>query len=130
MHENTAAATMYGIDRLDNEKDHYVLFYNMGASDTEVSVVKYSTITEKSVNKTYEHIEVLAEACDQSLGSDQLDLVLLDMLAERFNNMKERKGYPDVREYPRVVRRMLKEVSKIKDVLSANKNTMVKLGEL
>lgn len=83
---------MYGIDRLDNEKDHYVLFYNMGASDTEVSVVKYSTITEKSVNKTYEHIEVLAEACDQSLGSDQLDLVLLDMLAERFNNMKERKG--------------------------------------
>ena len=35
-----------------------------------------------------------------------------------------------MRESPRVVKRILKEVSKIKDVLSANKNTQVKLGEL
>jgi len=44
--ENTAAATMFGIDRLDNEKPVYVLFYNMGATDTEVSLVRYSAITE------------------------------------------------------------------------------------
>ena len=64
VHENTAAATMYGIDRMDNDKPHYVLFYNMGGTDTEVSIVKYSTITDPSVNKTYEHIEILAEAYD------------------------------------------------------------------
>ena len=46
VHENTAAATMFGIDRLDSEKDVIVLFYNMGGMDTEVSLVKYSTITD------------------------------------------------------------------------------------
>ena len=62
IHENTAAATMYGIDRMDTEKDHIVLFYNMGGTDTEVSVVKYSSILDPSSNKTFEHIEILAEA--------------------------------------------------------------------
>ena len=81
---------MYGIDRMDTDQDHYVLFYNMGGSDTEVSVVRYATITDKSVNKTFEHIEVMAEAYDKTLGGEQLDLVLLDLLAERFNSMKER----------------------------------------
>ena len=114
---------MYGIDRMDNEKDHYVLFYNMGGSDTEVSIVKYSTITDPTSNKTFEHIEIVAESYDPTLGGEQLDLILLNMLAERFNTMKERVGKEDVRNYPRVVKRMLKEVSKVKDVLSANKNT-------
>jgi hypothetical protein len=38
VHENTAAATMFGIDRMDREKPVNVLFYNMGAMDTEVSL--------------------------------------------------------------------------------------------
>jgi hypoxia up-regulated 1 len=44
VHENTAAATLYGIERLDKDKDHTVLFYNMGGMDTEVNIVKYSTV--------------------------------------------------------------------------------------
>ena len=50
---------MYGIDRLDKDKDHIVLLYNMGDIDTEVSLVRYSSITEAPSNKTYEHIEIL-----------------------------------------------------------------------
>jgi molecular chaperone DnaK (HSP70) len=46
IHENTAVATIYGIDRLDSEKTHTVLFYNMGGLDTEVSVVRYSVIAD------------------------------------------------------------------------------------
>jgi len=46
LHENTASATMFGIDRLDTEKPVTVLFYNMGGMDTEVSIVKYSAITD------------------------------------------------------------------------------------
>ena len=46
VHENTAAAVMFGIDRLDTEKPVNVLFYNMGGMDTEVSIVRYSAITE------------------------------------------------------------------------------------
>jgi molecular chaperone DnaK (HSP70) len=62
IHENTAAATMYGVDRMDTEKDHTVLFYNMGGLDTEISIVKYSSILDPQTNKTYEHIEILSES--------------------------------------------------------------------
>jgi hypoxia up-regulated 1 len=130
IHENTAVATMYGIDRLDSEAPHTVLFYNMGGIDTEVSLVRYSTITDVVTNKSYEHIEILAEAYDKNLGGYDLDIVLVNMLADEFNALKERKGKPDVRTYPRTLKRLLKEVTKIKDVLSANKQMQVKLAEL
>lgn len=68
IHENTAAATMYGIDRLDTEKPHNVIFYNMGGSDTEVSLVRYSSITDQNTNKSYEHIEILAESYLRDFG--------------------------------------------------------------
>lgn len=63
VHENTAAATMFGIDRLDSEKDLTVLYYNMGGKDTEVSVVRYSTIADAK-NKTSEYVDILAESYD------------------------------------------------------------------
>ena len=112
---------MFGVDRLDREKEVNILFYNMGGTDTEVSIVRYSAITEMPSNKTYEHVEVLAEAWDANLGGADLDKVLIDMIAERFNAMKERKGKPDVRENPKAIKRLQKEVLKLKDILSANK---------
>jgi molecular chaperone DnaK (HSP70) len=90
VHENTAAATMFGIDRMDKDKPVTVLFYNMGGMDTEVSIVRYSTVTEMPANKTYEQVEILAEAWDADLGGADLDRILMDMLAERFNALKER----------------------------------------
>lgn len=130
VHENTAAATMFGLDRLDKDKPVNVLFYNMGGMDTEVSLVRYSAITEMPSNKSVEHIEILAETYDSNLGGADLDKILLNMLAERFNTLKERQGKPDVRENPKVIKRLLKEVLKLKDILSANKQVQVKLGEL
>jgi molecular chaperone DnaK (HSP70) len=44
--------------------------------------------------------------------------------------MKERKDKPDIRENPKAIKRLLKEVIKMKDILSANKQVQVKLGEL
>jgi molecular chaperone DnaK (HSP70) len=130
VHENTAAATMFGIDRLDRNKSLTVLFYNMGATDTEVSIVRYSTVNEMPQNKTVEHIEILSEAWDENLGGSDFDKVLINMIAERFNALKERQGKLDVRENPKVIKRLLKEVNKLKDILSANKQVVVKLGEL
>ena len=122
IHENTAAATMFGIDRLDKDKPVVVLFYNMGGMDTEVSIVKYSAITELATNKSFEHVEILSETYDKELGGQDFDLILLKMLATRFNSMKERQGKPDILENPRAVKRLLNEVVKIKDILSANKH--------
>lgn len=129
VHENTAAATMYGIDRLDADQDLKVLIYNMGGRDTEVSVVNYSAVTDAR-NKTYEHVEILAEAFDETLGGKQFDDVLVQILANKFNSMKERQGKQDVRENARAMKRLYKEGSKIKDILSANKIVDVKIPEL
>lgn len=52
------------------------------------------------------------------------------MIAERFNSLKERQGKPDIRTNPKAVKRLLKEVLKIKDILSANKQNQIKIGEL
>ena len=90
VHENTAAATMYGIDRMDTEKDIHVLYYNMGATDTEVSVVRYSAVVDGKTDKTHEYVEILGEGYDETLGGKEFDHVLVNILADEFNGMKER----------------------------------------
>lgn len=52
------------------------------------------------------------------------------MLADAFNNQKERQGKPDVRLNTRAVKRLSKDALKVKDVLSANKQQQVKVPEL
>jgi hypoxia up-regulated 1 len=121
---------MYGIDRLDTEKDHNMLIYNMGGHDTEVSLVRYSSVTDPQNNKTYEYIEILAEVYQKDFGGSDFDYVLVNILADRFNALKERKGKPDVRGNAKALRRLLKESVKIKDVLSANKHNIIKISEL
>jgi len=132
VHENTAAAVLFGIDKVDKEaQNHTVLFYNMGGMDTEVAIVRYShlNVSEKS-KKLTPYIEILAEAHERDLGSKDLDLVLFDILADKFNALKEREGKPDLRTNPRATKRLLKEAAKIKEVLSANKQASVKVPEL
>ena len=130
VHENTAAAVMYGIDRMDTEKDLHVLLYNMGATDTEVSVVRYSAVTDGKTEKTHEQVEILGEGYDQTLGGKAFDDVLVNIFADEFNGMKERQGKTDIRENKRAMRRLYKEIGKTKDVLSANRITDVKVSEL
>ena len=91
---------MYGIDRMDTEEDLNVLIYNMGGRDTEVSVVRYSAMTDAK-NKTYEYVEILGEGHDETLGGKEFDHVLVGIMADKFNAMKEREGKPDVRTLPR-----------------------------
>ena len=132
VHENTAAAVLFGIDKVDKEaQNHTVLFYNMGGMDTEVTIARYShlNLSEKAKKKT-PYIEILAEAHERDLGSKDLDLVLFNILADKFNELKEREGKPDVRTNQRATKRLLKEVVKIKEVLSANKQASVKVPEL
>ena len=121
---------MYGIDRMDTEKDLHVLLYNMGATDTEVSVVRYSAVTDGKTEKTHEQVEILGEGYDQTLGGKAFDDVLVNIFADEFNGMKERQGKPDIRENKRAMRRLYKEIGKTKDVLSANRITDVKVPEL
>jgi molecular chaperone DnaK (HSP70) len=40
VHENVAAATYFGLERMD-ETPYNVMFYNMGGKDTEVTIAQY-----------------------------------------------------------------------------------------
>lgn len=130
VHENTAAATMFGIDqKLEEDKNLTVMFYNMGGMDTEVSIVQYSLyrVDEK---KTTPQIQVLSEASVKDLGSKDLDAVIANILAEKFNALPERAGKEDVRTNVRASKRLLKESVKIKEILSANIESNIKIPEL
>lgn len=54
----------------------------------------------------------------------------MNLFADKFNALKERQGKDDVRTNPRAVKRLQKEAIKVKDILSANKNVQIKIGEL
>ncbi len=129
VHENVAAATMFAIDRTDTEKAINVMFYNMGGIDTEVMIARFSAITDDK-GKVFEQVEVLAETFDKSLGGEEFDAVIVDMLVEAFNAMPERKGKADVRTNDKAMKRLFKESIKVKDILSANKVADVKVPEL
>ena len=129
VHENVAAATMFAIDRLDDEKALNVLFYNMGGIDTEVTIAKFSTVTDDK-GKVFEHVEILAETVDQTLGGEEFDKVIVDMMVDAFNAMPERKGKASVRTNEKAMKRLFKEAIKVKDILSANKVADVKVPEL
>jgi hypoxia up-regulated 1 len=128
-HENVAAATMFALDRLDQEKTINVMLYNMGGTDTEVAIVRLSALTDDR-NSTFEHIEVLAETYDSTLGGGEFDKVIVDILADAFDAMPERKGKVSVRSNDRAMKRLFKESVKVKDILSANKQADVKVPEL
>eukprot|EP00463_Aulacantha_scolymantha_P003068 TRINITY_DN3856_c0_g1_i1.p1 TRINITY_DN3856_c0_g1~~TRINITY_DN3856_c0_g1_i1.p1 ORF type:complete len:126 (+),score=20.61 TRINITY_DN3856_c0_g1_i1:23-379(+) len=66
VNENTAAAIQYGIDRKYNVSDapYTVIFYNMGASATTVSLVSYFSYVEnnRKQNRTIGQAHVKAKA--------------------------------------------------------------------
>jgi molecular chaperone DnaK (HSP70) len=129
VHENIGAAVRYGIDRNDDFLPTYIAFYNMGASSTKVTIAKYRGLEDED-GKKYEHIEVVAESWEENLGGNNFDRVLMNMLIKKFNSQEVRKGKKDIRGMPRIMNRLKKEVSKIKEVLSANKETYVKIDEI
>ena len=124
INENTAAALYYGIDRLDNETAQYVLFYNLGASYLQASLVKYDTAVANE--KTIENIEILAQTYDATLGGSTFDAVLAEYLAKKF---EEIHGF-SLEKAPKAMPRLLTQANLAKKVLSASKTTLVIVNNL
>ncbi|RHZ29586.1 hypothetical protein DYB26_000928 [Aphanomyces astaci] len=121
--ENTAAALHHAlsIDVPEVGKPTRVMFYNMGSTSLQVSVVEYtSRIVPDGFkkNKTIVDFEVLGKSWDESLGGSQFDLRLADKFADEFNT-KLKKG-DDIRLVPRAMAKLRAAARKTKIVLSAN----------
>jgi hypoxia up-regulated 1 len=125
IHDNTAAALQYGIDRTFNDNaTHTALFYNMGASSTQVTIAKYSGYTKfitKKTNKTVGQFEVVGTAYNEHLGGRHFDNKLTDLLAKRFVEQMAKKGLEvNPFENPRMMSRIRTAAKRLKEVLSAN----------
>jgi len=101
----------------------------MGGMDTEVTLVRYSMFAV-SDKKSSPYIEILAESHRSELGCKELDIALVNLLADKFNALPEREGKADVRTNVRAMKRLQKEAVRAKEVLSANKRASVKVPEL
>tara|TARA_B110000503_G_C7010432_1_gene355424 strand:- start:455 stop:658 length:204 start_codon:yes stop_codon:yes gene_type:complete len=66
MHENSAAALYYGLERLD-ENFHRVIFYNLGSASLKVTLAEYSKLSE-NVTKPIEEIRILGDSINYDIG--------------------------------------------------------------
>ena len=117
MHENTAAALYYGIDRFDNSTTQFILFYNLGSSQLQVTLAKYNLGTKrfsKLSSKSVENIEVLAHASSTSIGGSVFDQKILEHLLQK---TQERN--------PKAEAKLLREANSLKKKLSASKSVLV-----
>jgi hypoxia up-regulated 1 len=129
--ENTAAALQYGKDNVFEDKT--VLYYNMGASATQVLIANYNNYTVKELgkNKTIGTFDVKAKTWDMTLGGEQFDIVLMEHFADKFNEKwgAAAKG-DDIRSKVRPMQKLRAQATKTKHVLSANTEIPVKVNSL
>ena len=82
--DNTAAALFYGIDRIDENSTHTVIFYNIGSYYAQASLVQYKSInsTSKSNKKPIETLTVLADSGLSDSGGLSFDLIIANYFAD------------------------------------------------
>lgn len=136
MEENTAAALQYAMDK-NFEQPQLFLFYNMGGSSVQVSVVKffqYDAPQKYGKPKSTPALEVLGKAWDETVGGLAFDHVVVEYLADEFNKVWHEKdpskAEVDIRTIPRAMTKLRLEANKIKHVLSANTERPVYLDSV
>ncbi|EAR85326.2 DnaK protein (macronuclear) [Tetrahymena thermophila SB210] len=124
IHDNTAAALHYGIHKLAENQTQTVLFYNIGATNIQSTLVDYSYVNNTSkfdTQTTIPVITVLADYGIKDVGGYAYDLTLAHYFADIIDNLPQRKGKPSFRTNRRGMVKLLKECNKAKEILSANK---------
>eukprot|EP00934_Nitzschia_sp_Nitz4_P000848 Nitzschia sp. Nitz4//scaffold137_size62074//32198//35242//NITZ4_006418-RA/size62074-augustus-gene-0.70-mRNA-1//-1//CDS//3329535709//848//frame0 len=134
--ENTAAALQFGLDKVLEDPKTY-LFYNLGASSLQVSVVRFGSeeVPEGKFSKKTKKvgaIEVLGKAWDVTLGGQAFDNRLVDYMADHFNREwhKARGHDKDIRTIPRAMTKIRLQANKVKHVLSANQEIPIHMDSL
>lgn len=129
--ETTAAALHYGIDKMEDPAK-IIVFYNLGASALQVSVVRYFTYQHKEgkygKEKTVGALEVLGKAWDNTLGGNALDHLIVEHLANEFNH--HYKGSKNIRDDARAMTKLRLQANKVKHVLSANTEIPIYMDSL
>lgn len=120
VNEHSGAALQYGIDKNFANESRYVVFYDMGSSNTYAALVHYTAYNAKEYGKTVSinQFQVKDVRWNPELGGQDLELRLVEYFADEFN-MQVGNGF-DVRKYPKAMAKLKKQVKRTKEILSAN----------
>jgi len=134
--ENTASAVNFGMDKTFEDPKIY-LFYNLGGSSLQVSVIKFHhyEVPESKYSKKMKKvgsIEVLGKGWDATLGGLAYDNRLVNYMADHFNRewRKARGHEKDIRDVPRAMTKIRIQANKVKHVLSANQEIPIHMDSL
>ncbi len=115
----------------EGAKPEFHLIFDMGASSTSATVLRFQGKTVKDVgrfNKTVQEVSVMGTGWDRGLGGDALNAVIVDNMVEKFlvSSKAKKAGFEQiaVREHGRAAAKLWKEAERVRQVLSANTETM------
>eukprot|EP00271_Cylindrocystis_brebissonii_P021565 TRINITY_DN778_c0_g2_i1.p1 TRINITY_DN778_c0_g2~~TRINITY_DN778_c0_g2_i1.p1 ORF type:complete len:938 (+),score=231.05 TRINITY_DN778_c0_g2_i1:208-3021(+) len=126
VHEHSGVAIQYGFDKDFSNGSRNVIFYDMGARGCWAALVQYSSYTAKErggKNMTHNQFQVKAIRWDATLGGQTFESRLVEYFADEFNAKSGLKV--DVRNYPKAMAKLKKQVKRTKEVLSANQEAPI-----
>ncbi|XP_060862869.1 hypoxia up-regulated protein 1-like isoform X1 [Metopolophium dirhodum] len=129
----TAAALNYGIFHIKSFNEispMFMMFYDMGAYGTQVSVVSYQLVKSKDrrAHELQPKLTVLGVGYERNLGGLEIQLRLRDYLATKFNDLKFTPN--DVTKNLQSMAKLFKEAGRLKIILSANTEHFAQIEDL
>ncbi|KAL0319999.1 UNVERIFIED_CONTAM: Heat shock protein 17 [Sesamum radiatum] len=120
VNEHSGAALQYGIDKDFSNGSRHVVFYDMGASSTYAALVYFSAYNVKEFGKTVSvnQFQVKDVKWDAELGGQNMELRMVEYFADEFN--KQLGNGVDIRNSPKAMAKLKKQVKRTKEILSAN----------
>lgn len=123
VNENVGAAIEYSWGKTFSNQN--IIIYNIGSTFTQLTLINYSTITEKliSEDKTLERnkINIVSEA-SSNVGGRDFDINLVNHLKKLLEITPQRKGKTDSEV---INAKLLRTSINLKEVLSSKKEAMI-----
>ncbi|KAJ3028371.1 UNVERIFIED_CONTAM: Hypoxia up-regulated protein 1 [Siphonaria sp. JEL0065] len=128
MNDGTAIALNYAMTRTITDPQYHI-FFDMGAGSTVATLVKFTSVKIKKVQVP--HIEILATGYDKKLGGKAIDVKLQKFLAKQFmTSTTGSKAKEPILNNARSMAKLLKEANRVKQILSANTETIASVEGL
>ncbi|ORY86091.1 Hsp70 protein-domain-containing protein [Protomyces lactucae-debilis] len=109
------------------------LVYDMGSGSTSATLVRLSGISVKDTakkNKTITYAQVLSLGAELNNGGNMLDQRLYEHLVSKFDELHSQQAGSKLATNPRGLARLMKEATKVKQILSANNEAMASVESL
>ncbi|KAI7901695.1 Hsp70 protein-domain-containing protein [Cokeromyces recurvatus] len=132
MHDETAVALNYAVSREIGKTPENHIFYDMGAGSTVASIVTFSNVEIKDgkITRTSPQLEVKGVGFDRTLGGHEFDVRLQQLLIAEFMKANKDRINTDIRTSSSAMTRLMKEANRVKQILSANTETMASIESL